>query len=311
MGSGYKLDQSRLFKLASKRKLAGLLGVSIKQMMSSATAPDCYRLWPTKPKYPSKLPILSHKPREIQEPVGLLKKIQERLQDLLARIETPAYLLSAKKGCSYVRNASLHTAPGQLIRIDIKGFYRNASDRFVFRFFQDDLQCSPDIAKVLTNIVCWNGSLPTGSSVSPIMSFFAYRPMFDELNGLASSIDAVMTVYVDDIVFSGQNVTGSLIPKAKIIIRKSGLRGHKISAFKKGATRVVTGTAVTQNGQLDIPNRRHRKIRALRHEYDCAINAADKRIYYNALIGQYREGSRLDPDFRRKATDLQAEMGST
>jgi RNA-directed DNA polymerase len=87
--------------------------------------------------------------------------------------------------------------------------------------------------------------------------------MFDQLNGLALSIGAVMTVYVDDIVFSGAGVNGSLIPKAKQIIKNSGLHGHKISVFHKGETSVVTGVARTPDGQLRIPNKRYRKIRAL------------------------------------------------
>lgn len=249
----YPINQSRLFKISNKRKLAELLKVSTKDIQSKLIASKNYRLFPTKSKYPSNAPELKHKSRNVQEPIGLLRKIQDRLTELLIRIETPQYLFSAKKKCSYLKNAESHKGSGQAIRIDIKGFYQNASNKYVRRFFLEDLQCSSDIAHILTELICWNGCLPTGSPVSPIISYFAYRPMFDELHMLALSVGAVMTVYVDDIVFSGDGVDGNLIPIAKEIIKKSGLKGHKISHFRKNQPRIITGVVVMPDGKLRIP----------------------------------------------------------
>jgi len=305
MSQEYPINDSRLFKLSNKRKLAELLEVSSAEIRFGCVAPNRYRLWPTSQKYPSNAPELYQKSRDIEEPVKSLKAIQDRLAKLLARIKTPQYLYSAKKGRSYLSNASSHMGSGQAIRIDIKGFYKNAKDKYVRRFFLDDLRCSPDIAHILTELICWDGHLPTGSPASPIISYFAYRPMFEELHALALSIGATMTVYVDDIVFSGEKVNGSLIPKAKGIIKKSGLKGHKISFFNKAQTRIITGVAVTPNGQLLIPNKRHRKIRVLEREYRNATDPNHREIYRKALIGQYREGSRLEPSFLGKAKLLE------
>ena len=305
MSKDYPINQSRLFKQSNKRKLAQLLKVSTKDIQSKLIAPKSYRLFPTKPKYPSNAPEIKHKSRNVQEPIGLLRKIQDRLTELLVRIETPEYLFSAKKGRSYLSNARSHIGDGQAIRIDIKGFYQNASDKYVRRFFIEDLQCSSDIAHILTELICWNGCLPTGSPVSPIISYFAYRPMFDELHALALSVGAVMTVYVDDIVFSGHGVNGSLIPIAKEIIKKSGLKGHKISRFRKNQPRIITGAVVMPDGKLRIPNKRHRKIRALEREYLSTTNPDHREIYRKALIGQYREGSNIEPSFLGKAKKLE------
>ncbi|MFM8330833.1 MAG: reverse transcriptase family protein, partial [Candidatus Methylumidiphilus sp.] len=230
---------------------------------------------------------------------------QDRHTDLLTRIETTEYLFSAKKGRSYLSNAQSHIGSGQAIRIDIKAFYQNAKDRYVRRFFRDDMQCNPDVAHILTELICWNGCLPTGSPVSPIISFFAYRPMFDELHALALSIGAIMTVYVDDIVFSGENVEGTIIPKAKEIIKSHGLHGHKISFYRKNQPRVVTGVAVFPGGPLRIPHKRLRKIRVLEREFYSSIRPDEREIYRKALMGQYREGSRLEPGFLNKAKRLE------
>lgn len=305
MSKEYSIKDSRLFKQSNKRKLAELLNIPSAKMLSAGIGPNRYRLWSTPQKYPSNAPELHQKSRDIEEPTESLKAIQDRLAKLLARIETPQHLISAKKGRSYLSNASLHTGSGQAIRIDIKGFYKNASDRFVRRFFLVDLQCSRDIAHILTELLCWDGHLPTGSPASPIISYFAYRPMFDELHALALSIGATMTVYIDDIVFSGEQVNGNLIPKAKEIIKSYGLKGHKISVFRKNQTRIITGVAVTPDGQLLIPNKRYRKIRVLDREYRNATNPNHREKYRKALLGQYREGSRLEPTFLGKAKQLE------
>lgn len=135
--------------------------------------------------------------------------------------------------------------------------------------------------------------------------------MFDELHALALSVGATMTVYIDDIVFSGEDVSGSLIPKAKQIIKKYGLQGHKILYFGKNQPRIITGVAVTPDGQLRIPHKRHRKIRALEREHRNATNPGHRELYRKALIGQYREGSRLEPSLLGKARQLENQAIST
>ena len=129
--------------------------------------------------------------------------------------------------------------------------------------------------------------------------------MFNELNALALSIDTNMTLYIDDNNFSGEHLNGEIIPRAKAIIHKYGLHGHKILIFNKNRTKIVTGVAITPDGQLRIPYRRYKKIRALEREYSNTINPNNRQIYLKALIGQYREGSRIEPKFLAKANKLQ------
>jgi hypothetical protein len=155
--------------------------------------------------------------------------VQRRLADLLSRLALPDYLHSTGKGCSYRTNAQCHQGSGRAFRIDIRKFYQNVHDAYVLRFFRDRMECSADVAHLLTELTCYQRHLPTGSPLSPVMSFLAYWQMFDELNDIAKSADLVMTVYVDDVVMSGPNAKGTLIPICKKIIKKYSLRGHKIS----------------------------------------------------------------------------------
>lgn len=134
MSNEYIINQSRLFRQSNKRKPAELLNVSKKEMLPVLVSPK-YKLWNTKPKYPSTALELRHKSRNIQKPTRLLRKIQDRLAELLVRIETPEYLFSAKKGRSYVSNASSHTGSGQAIRIDIKVFFKTPAIDLSVAFF--------------------------------------------------------------------------------------------------------------------------------------------------------------------------------
>lgn len=292
----HPISQSRFYKLGSKARLSELLRIS-QDRIQEILVDKPYSEWETKPKYPSSShPALTHKPRNIQEPLGTLQAAQRRITDLLSRLELPDYLHSARKGRSYRTNAEAHQGPGQAFRIDIRKFYQNAKDCYVFRFFRETMKCSPDVAHILTELTCFRRHLPTGSALSPLISFLAYRPMFDQLHDIARSVGATMTVYVDDVVMSGSGVTGALIPKCKRILKEYGLKGHKISLYREDQTRVVTGVAIGTAG-LSIPNRRRRKIRALQEELVNATNPSERARYTQALVGQLREGSPLDPTF--------------
>lgn len=309
----YPITQSPLYRLKTKRKLAEILFTSVK-VITAISVEKVYRCWDTKSKYPSDAVELRHKPRQVEQPSPGLAVLQRRAHDLLSRIELPEYLHSARKGRSYVGNALSHTGSGRAVRIDVRKFYRSASDKHIWLFYKETLKCSPDVAHLLTELTSYNRHIPTGSPLSPIISFFAYKPMFDALNALAAEIDAKMTVYIDDIVISGDSVDGKLIPKCKRVIKEFDLRGHKVAFFRKGAVRVITGAAVTSSG-ISLPHKRQRKIRALERELLKSNSTELRLLYLKAIVGQYREAKIFDSRFVAKAqsyadqlSNLQAEI---
>lgn len=306
----YSLKSSPFFRLRTKAKLAELLGVDRPSLLKAVGEKNSgmYREWVTRPKYPkSRHPILQHKPRRIQEPVGSLLALQERLHSLLSRIELPDYLHSARKGRSYRTNAAAHGSAGAAFRIDIKRFYESAQDTYVHRFFKDALECSPDVAHILTEIACFRRRLPTGSPLSPLISYHAYAPMFGEIAAVAHSIGATMTVYIDDIVLSGGAVAGGHVQQCADILRKYDLLGHKIEYFGKEQTRVITGLSV-RDGRLGVTNKRHRKIRALREEFTRETDPVEKRRYGASLLGLLRESSSIDPSMLPIARRFEGEL---
>lgn len=273
--------------------------------MDSKNKPGIYKEWVTEPKYPfSSHPVLAHKPRNIQQPLGDLREVQNRVQTLLSRIELPTYLHSARKSKSYRTNAAAHLTSGAAFRIDIKKFYESASDVYVQKFFQARLKCSPDVSHFLTEIVCFRRRLPTGSPISPIISFFAYAEMFDQINEMAKKNKLSMTLYVDDIFLSGDGLEGKMVADVAKILRKYDLIGHKVAFYKPNKTRVITGVAVT-NKTLSITHKRKRKIRALMEEMRSTTDPVIRATYKSSLIGLLRECSTFNSHYKAFANAVE------
>ncbi len=93
--------------------------------------------------------------REINEPIGKLRVIHDKLQKFLSRIETPEYLFSGVKGRSSVGNAERHIDCRYMITMDITKFYNSTQKSNVRKMFNNVFRCEGDIAYLLTELVCF------------------------------------------------------------------------------------------------------------------------------------------------------------
>jgi len=236
-------------------------------------------------------------PRWIEWPNPPLRKVQKRLSALLGRIAAPEYLHSGYKGRSYITNADKHAYSLPSGKIDIKKFFPSAKREWVARTFRDRFQCALDVAAVVANLTTFQGHVPTGGNSSTMISFWAYRSMFDEINARAEAIGAVMTCCVDDMTFTGANVKPSFINEVALIVRKYGLKTHKVHFFPAGSPKIVTGVAITANG-LRLPNRRrmllHRAFSAASHATDPEIKLKEAK----SLLGRATEAQQVEPRFK-------------
>ncbi len=73
----------------------------------------------------------------------------------------------------------------------------------MYWFFHKVMRCSPDVAAILANLLTVDGMLATGSTVSPILSFFAFYDMWFAIGRIAKDAGCVLTVYMDDVTLSG------------------------------------------------------------------------------------------------------------
>ncbi len=274
-----------LFELKSKKMLKRLLYIEDSKLM--------------KQEYIASLvsPYIDTegKPRLIEPPREELKIVQKRLKKMLGQIVVPNNVFSGIKGRSYADNALMHTGNNRrnLFKIDLNAFFPSISRETVYRFFHDDLLCSPDVSKILTdlttidlekskainleeiyqflktkNVACKN-HLISGAPTSQIMSYLVNHHMFDEMQKISDENHVTMTIYVDDVTFSSECwISHSFSDKIIAIVRKYGyqISKSKVKKYTKLYPKLVTGVVIDSTGKPVIKNAIRKKI-INEHEY--------------------------------------------
>lgn len=276
----YPLQDSRLYKIIGKGQLETLLGIRLKYL-DRLLSPSNYRVW------------VNENEREIQQPINLLGQVHKRIGDLLSRIEVPDYVYS-QKGRSYVDNARQHIGNVPLGKTDISKFYPSTTRNMVWRMFSQDFKCAHDIADILADICCYQQKhLPTGSALSGRVAFFAAQKMFDEIYETTTTTSNKMTLYVDDIILSGQDVTKTLLCEVRQAVRRHGLKtkNSKTKTFSANMPKMVTGVVVVGN-DVRLPNSRHKKIWEGRRAVQGAAGEEKKKLT-RALKGRLQEAKQI------------------
>jgi hypothetical protein len=282
----YALNQSPLYKLQSKKRLAELLGLPVSELLELAPRSDNYQLFTIHK---------NNKPREVQVPRPALKAIHKQLFRLLQRVEPPEYLQSGCKGRSHVTNARVHDQARLLVKLDIKAYYQSTKRDAVYQFFRKTMSCSPDVAGLLSDLSCVSGHIPTGSPLSQILAFYASLPLFQEIARASESEGITFTVYVDDLTFSGEKITGQFIWTVKQLISGRGYTYHKEASSAPFKPRIVTGVVLTKDG-LRVRNKHHKAIYGLyRQHLEGQLHEADK----PQLFGMLSSASQVSAKYRR------------
>lgn len=270
-----------LYKLNSKKVLKHLLGVSdnrlfVQTYVSSQISPYIEK---------------TDKPRLIEPPSRDLKAIQRRIKNMLGLIVVPNNVFSGIKGRSYVDNAMIHMSnkPCTLFKIDISAFFPNISRETVYRFFVNDMHCSPDVANILTNLttvdldvanisdeesinsfieqksITCRKHLISGAPSSQILSYLANHEMFDLMQQVADHNGITMSIYVDDVIFSSNHGISKAFKKHILyLVNKYGfsISNSKVKLYSKSTPKLVTGVVINTNGHLVVKNSiRHRIIK--------------------------------------------------
>lgn len=286
----YPINQSPLYKLQSRRKLAELLNLSRRELEHLANAGvGAYSFFDTKPKN-------GKKKRHVEHPHAELRMVQRSLARILGRIQPPAYLHSAFRGRSYITNASVHAYAMRTAKIDIESFFQAADSSRVSRAFRDQFNCSGDVAAVLTKLMTILGHIPTGGNSSTMISFWAYKPMFDEIHALALGAGVEMTCCVDDMTFTGEKATRGFINSIRLIVRRHGLRTHKDHFFPANTPKVITGVAITSNG-AKLPNVRRRLLHEAFDHVKGERNLKAKVKKAESLLGRATEAQQVEAKF--------------
>jgi hypothetical protein len=154
-------------------------------------------------------------------------------------------------------NAEQHDQAREVCTVDIADYFMSTSRQHVVWFFKKVMRCSPDVAKILGDLLTVDGHLATGSTVSPIMSFYAFYDMWSAISRIACEAGCTVTIYMDDVTVSGDRVPGDALWAIKRQIHTHGLRYHKERRYR-GKFAEVTGVII-RDGKLLVPNRQRKK----------------------------------------------------
>jgi hypothetical protein len=289
----YPLNQSPLFKMASRRELAKLVGFDAGVLQTLANRTTNYLCFDI---------TQGDKKRHVEVSKRALERVHRRLFTFLERIEKPEYLHSGRKKRSYITNAQVHVGLIPMVKLDLKKFYPSVASSRVYRFFHEALLCSSDVSALLSKLCTVNKHLPTGSCISQLLAFFAAKPMLDELHEHAAKYGNRDSCYVDDLTWSGNNATPSFLWIAKQIVHRHGFEYHKDRSYGADEDKVVTGVLISQ-GRLAVQ-------RSKEHEIWVSINSlgsheAQLRLKaIESLIGKVMANSQIEKRFLTRIQGL-------
>ena len=289
----YSIDQCALYKCQSRKRLEALLTIETGDLRNIQSAIK-YSSFQIEKKH-------SDEKRTITAPQKTLKAVQARILSLIERVDRPEWLISGEKGKCYIDNGKAHQHSNYMLAIDIRKFYDNCKRNGVYLFFKDKLKTSPDVAKVLTDIVTYNNGIPTGCPTSQLVAYYAYEDMFLQIQQCAAAYGCVFTLYVDDMTFSNTVPFQheKLLREVDIILRRYGHRPKykKVKYYAKDKPKPITGTIVTPEHTMDVPNQlqekvynNFQKVKTLTEHCDpMAIEKATQ-----SLLGQIQAAQNLD-----------------
>lgn len=294
----YEICDSPLYKLRSKKKLLSLLYMSKEEIGIAVQDTDNYVVF--------KKIIKKGKSRTIQHPKDRHKRIHCRLANLLIKIKLPNYLHSGRKEHSYVTNANQHLGEKRVLTTDISAFFQSTARDNVFCFFLNIMKCSSDVADTLSHICTYNGYIPTGSKLSMPLAFWSNLRMFDQLEKLSIKHNVCMSVYVDDITFSGNSINRLFLSTVRKIITSNGHTPHpeKTKIFGKKDIKVITGVVINGDDTL-ITNKQNKLIFQSFVEWKASRDQPlTEGLITQKLLGRLNALSMIDPKLKDKAKSV-------
>lgn len=283
----HPLNQSQLYAIQSRAKLAEIFGLTRVGLDSTLAMERPFSQGPKGIERNGKTKI-----RMIQQPRGPLRTIHAKVRNILSRIDPPDFLFCPVKQRSYVSNATQHVTAKVIRTLDIQAYFPSPPSHRVYWFFHRIMACSPDVASVLQQLLTVNGHLAIGSTVSPILSFFAFYDMWDNIAKIARGANCNLTVYMDDVTISGDTVPESIIWAIRSQVHGRGLRYHKERHYTKGLGE-VTG-ALIKDGKIAVPNRQLKKTHEVRMKIASTMDINEIRRLTAVLRGLTQQRKQME-----------------
>jgi len=147
-----------------------------------------------------------------------------------------------------------------VVNVDIKGFFPSTRYPAVLAacLKVDRGAISVRGAKLLAEICCHQGGLPTGAPTSPVIGNIVLMAADASIAAAAALHGITYTRYADDLTFSGGNDTKRIIPFVKRVLQKCGyeLDAKKTQLYRRGRQQLVTNLVVNDKANLRRSDRR-------------------------------------------------------
>ncbi|THC45867.1 reverse transcriptase family protein [Massilia sp. Mn16-1_5] len=254
--------------------------------------------------------------RWISIPVPQLMAVQQWInQNILNKVVPHPAAFAYVPKRRLIEHASLHCGADWIIKIDIKDFFSNISEKQVFNVFLGlgyPALLSFEMARICTRVTPlrkgarWKnsfkahsissydsrfvGSLPQGAPTSPALSNLVCMKMDEELTEWAISKSVTYSRYADDLCFSFVNSSRQsaydLQREVTKILRKHGFsdNGKKTRIIPPGARKTLTGLNINA-ASPSIPKEVRDSIRL--HLYFSEKNGisehCEKRGFYSII----------------------------
>lgn len=225
------------------------------------------------------IPKKSGGKREINAPSDELKSIQRKLAAILwkhqkhIRIDKKIHTNIShafEENKSILTNAKIHRNKRFVLNMDLGNFFDSFHFGRVRGFFHknNDFKLHIDVATVIAQIACYNGSLPQGAPCSPIITNMISQVLDMRILKLAKKYKLDYTRYADDLTFSTNDKHFLLNHPDFIQVLTDEIvhAGFKVNESKtrllfRDSRQEVTGLIV--NRKLNVDRHYYKKTRAM------------------------------------------------
>jgi RNA-directed DNA polymerase len=287
--TGQKRQPEFDLDLYSIGKLETILGYTRDHLRRiAAIAGSCYRPFKQKKKpRPFQKALPSKKVRIIDNPSSELKRIQRAINtNLLRPLEFPLCVCGGVKGRSVADNIKLHVGARVLVTLDIRKFFPSVSSRQIYAVWRHELNCSPRISALLTQLTTFERRLPQGAPTSTLLANLVLLRVGQGIWTKCRQEDVVYSCWVDDLAFSGANARAMI----QTAVEALGAAGFAVSHSKlkvcgPGERKMLTGRMLGRF--ISVHPDRLACIRSGIHKLEAGEVAPEERArYVRSLEGQ-------------------------
>lgn len=187
-------------------------------------------------------------------------------------------VFSYRKGTSTLDAIEAHKDNKYFFQTDIKSFYSSINKDLIKRTILNSFDNIPVLEfekylDVVLKYFSFDDVLPTGFSVSPIISNSILFEFDNEFENYCNENNIVYTRYSDDIIVSSMNEIDESISFVisdflnKFYDKKLCLNKSKSRFSHKGRKVKILGMVILPNGEVTIDNKKKKEIEILLHFY--------------------------------------------